>query len=66
METIQDHPQKLYTVEETSARRGMSTSFWRREVRLRNIDFTKVGKAVRLTDEAVDKFFEKYSTKQTA
>ncbi len=62
VETNTEHPQKLYTVKETATRHGMSVPFWRREIQLKHIDIIKVGKAVRITDEAVEKFFASYST----
>ncbi len=52
---------KLYTVKEASDIFGMSVSLYRKAIRLRQIEFVKIGKAVRLTESAIKTFLDNNS-----
>lgn len=59
--------EKLYTIKEASATFGMSQAYYRKLVHLKQIEYQKVGKAVRLTETAVKKYFDTHTqTMQTA
>ncbi|WP_415405718.1 helix-turn-helix domain-containing protein [Sulfurovum sp. CS9] len=54
--------EKLYTVKEASQNFGMSVSLYRKAIRLRQIEFVKVGKAVRLTESAIKEYFDNHTS----
>ena len=53
--------EKLLTIRQTSEKYGMSQSLYRKAIRLNQIEYVKVGKAVRLTESAIKDFFDKNS-----
>lgn len=50
--------EKLYTIKEASTTFGMSQAFYRKLVHLKQIEYKKVGKAVRLTEAAIKDYFD--------
>ena len=50
--------EKLYTVKEASKLFGMSVPFYRKLIQLNQIEYRKVGKAVRLTESAIKAYFD--------
>ncbi len=45
---------KLLTVFEAEARTGRKASTWRRDILLRRVPYVKIGRSVRIPQEAVD------------
>ncbi len=53
--------EKLYTIKQAAETFGMSQALYRKAVHLKEIEYRKVGKAVRLTEVAIKKYFDKHS-----
>ena len=53
--------EKLYTVKEASTLFGMSQAFYRKLIQLNQIEYQKVGKAVRLTETAIKSYFDTHT-----
>ena len=58
--------EKLYTVKEASKLFGMSVPFYRKLIQLNQIEYRKVGKAVRLTESAIKAYFDTKTDTVTA
>ena len=54
--------ERLYTVREATEIFGMSQSFYRTAIRLKQLEFVKVKSAVRLTENSIKKFLDSQST----
>ena len=54
--------EKLYTVKEASKLFGMSVPFYRKLIQLNQIEYHKVGKAVRLTESAIKSYFDNHTS----
>ncbi len=48
--------EKLHTVNQAVENRGMSKAFWRQAIFLKKIEVVRIGRAVRLTESAMDKY----------
>ena len=48
--SIASPPVRLFTVEDVAEMTSMSVAYWRREIRLRRIAVTRMGRAIRVTE----------------
>ena len=53
--------EKLYTLPEASEAFGMSVAYYRKLIHLKQIQYQKVGKAVRLTESAIKEYFDTHT-----
>ncbi|MGA2713297.1 MAG: helix-turn-helix domain-containing protein [Bryobacteraceae bacterium] len=58
---------KRYTLSEVAEKTNMSVAFWRKRMRLRELEVERFGRSIRVTQSALDRYLAHYArTRQRA